>query len=108
MSAVSSELPLAASDPSAPSAHPSSQTQPDESAEPGVAPASADFGPNEWLVDELFEMLPLMSHDTPELGISGGEPALLGERLVELIAAADLTIRVLSRMLTESPAGREA
>jgi hypothetical protein len=30
------------------------------------------------------------------------------ERLVELIAAADLTIRVLSRMLTESPAGREA
>ena len=60
MSAVSSELPLAASDPSAPSAHPSSQTQPeqtqpDESAEPGVAPASADFGPNEWLVDELYQ-----------------------------------------------------
>ncbi|HEX7162893.1 MAG TPA: 2-oxo acid dehydrogenase subunit E2, partial [Trebonia sp.] len=52
---MSSELPLAASDPSAPSAHPSSQTQPDESAEPGVAPASADFGPNEWLVDELYQ-----------------------------------------------------
>ena len=29
------------------------------------------------------------------------------ERLVELIAAADLTIRVLSRMLTESAAPRE-
>src|SRR5581483_3556450 len=55
MSAVSSESPLAAADLSAPSAHPSSQTQPGESAEPGAAPASADFGPNEWLVDELYE-----------------------------------------------------
>src|SRR6185437_12994788 len=56
MSAVSSESPLAASDPSAPSAHPSSQTQSVESAEqPGAAPANADFGPNEWLVDELYE-----------------------------------------------------
>ena len=55
MSAVSSESPLAAADLSAPSAHPSSPTQPAESAEPGAAPASADFGPNEWLVDELYE-----------------------------------------------------
>ena len=55
MSAVSSESPLAAADLSAPSAHPSSQTQPGETAEPGTAPASADFGPNEWLVDELYE-----------------------------------------------------
>jgi 2-oxoglutarate dehydrogenase E1 component len=55
MSAVSSESPLATSDLSAPSAHPSSQTQPGESAEPGAAPASADFGPNEWLVDELYQ-----------------------------------------------------
>src|SRR6185437_13399214 len=56
MSAVSSESPLAASDPSAPSAHPSSQTQPVESAEqPGATPANADFGPNEWLVDELYQ-----------------------------------------------------
>ncbi len=55
MSAVSSESPLAAADLSAPSAHPSSQTQPGESAEPGAAPASADFGPNEWLVDELYQ-----------------------------------------------------
>jgi hypothetical protein len=30
------------------------------------------------------------------------------ERLVELIAAADLTIRILSRMLTETSAPREA
>ena len=55
MSAVSSESPLAAADLSAPSAHPSSQTQPGASAEPGTAPSSADFGPNEWLVDELYQ-----------------------------------------------------
>src|SRR5580692_4861255 len=55
MSAVSSESPLAAADLSAPSAHPSSRTQPGGSAEPGVAPGSADFGPNEWLVDELYQ-----------------------------------------------------
>ena len=55
MSAVSSESPLAAADLSAPSAHPSSQTQPGESAEPGAAPGAADFGPNEWLVDELYQ-----------------------------------------------------
>jgi 2-oxoglutarate decarboxylase len=55
MSAVSSESPLAASDLSAPSANLSSETQPGESAEPGVSPASADFGTNEWLVDELYQ-----------------------------------------------------
>jgi 2-oxoglutarate dehydrogenase N-terminus len=55
MSAVSSESPLAASDLSAPSAHSSSPAQPDESAEPGATPANADFGPNEWLVDELYQ-----------------------------------------------------
>jgi 2-oxoglutarate dehydrogenase E1 component len=55
MSAVSSESPLAAADLSAPSAHPSSQTQPPESAEWATASATADFGPNEWLVDELYE-----------------------------------------------------
>src|SRR5579859_4763386 len=55
MSAVSSESPLAASDLSAPSAHPSSPARPDESAEPGATPANADFGPNEWLVDELYQ-----------------------------------------------------
>ncbi|MGH3277519.1 MAG: multifunctional oxoglutarate decarboxylase/oxoglutarate dehydrogenase thiamine pyrophosphate-binding subunit/dihydrolipoyllysine-residue succinyltransferase subunit [Trebonia sp.] len=55
MSAVSSESPHAATDLSAPSAHPSSQAQPGESAEPGTAPTSADFGTNEWLVDELYQ-----------------------------------------------------
>jgi multifunctional 2-oxoglutarate metabolism enzyme len=46
MSAVSSESPLAAADLSAPSATHS---------ESGTAPGSADFGPNEWLVDELYQ-----------------------------------------------------
>src|SRR5215831_8972193 len=55
MSAVSSESPLAAADFSAPSANPSSSAQPGESAEPGTAPGSADFGANEWLVDELYQ-----------------------------------------------------
>ncbi|MGH3246729.1 MAG: 2-oxo acid dehydrogenase subunit E2, partial [Trebonia sp.] len=55
MSAVSSESPLATADLSEPSAHPSSQPHPGEPAEPGAAPANADFGPNEWLVDELYE-----------------------------------------------------
>ena len=44
MSAVSSESQLAAADLSEPSAHPSSQAQ-----------AGADFGANEWLVDELYQ-----------------------------------------------------
>ncbi len=39
-----------------------------------------------WLVDELMEVIPLVSPDTIELGITGGEPGLLGARLVELIA----------------------
>jgi His-Xaa-Ser system radical SAM maturase HxsC len=41
--------------------------------------------PDDWLVDEFFDAIPLMSADTLELGITGGEPALLGERLVALI-----------------------
>ena len=39
-----------------------------------------------WLLDELREVIPLVSSDTREIGITGGEPALLGNRLVELIA----------------------
>src|SRR5215469_5497583 len=55
MSAVSSESPLVAADLSAPSAHPSSPTRPGPSAEPSAAPGNADFGANEWLVDELYQ-----------------------------------------------------
>jgi len=57
MSAVSSESPLAAADLSVPSTTPSSsgnglQTEPTDQ---GAPPANADFGPNEWLVDELYQ-----------------------------------------------------
>src|SRR5215469_6639296 len=47
MSAVSSESPRAAADLSAPSDK--------SSKEPAAAPGRADFGPNEWLVDELYQ-----------------------------------------------------
>lgn len=38
-----------------------------------------------WLVDELLAVIPLMARDTPEIGLTGGEPGLLGPRLVEVI-----------------------
>jgi His-Xaa-Ser system radical SAM maturase HxsC len=38
-----------------------------------------------WLVDELMAAIPLMSEETREIGITGGEPGLLGERLVALV-----------------------
>jgi His-Xaa-Ser system radical SAM maturase HxsC len=38
-----------------------------------------------WLVDDLIQAIPLMSPDTAELGITGGEPTLLGPRLIELV-----------------------
>lgn len=38
-----------------------------------------------YLVDALLEAIPLMDVTTRELGITGGEPTLLGDRLLELI-----------------------
>lgn len=40
-----------------------------------------------YLVDAYLEAIPLMSPDTAELGITGGEPTLLGQRLFDLLAA---------------------
>lgn len=40
-----------------------------------------------YLVEAFLDAIPLMSPDTPELGITGGEPTLLGKRLLDLIAA---------------------
>jgi His-Xaa-Ser system radical SAM maturase HxsC len=45
-------------------------------------PRSAD---DSWLVDELRQVIPLISPDTAELGLTGGEPGLLRERLVDLV-----------------------
>jgi His-Xaa-Ser system radical SAM maturase HxsC len=38
-----------------------------------------------WMVDDLLQAIPLMSPETSEIGITGGEPSLLGARLVDLI-----------------------
>jgi His-Xaa-Ser system radical SAM maturase HxsC len=38
-----------------------------------------------WIVGELKKAIPLISPDAKEIGLSGGEPALLGGRLVELV-----------------------
>jgi His-Xaa-Ser system radical SAM maturase HxsC len=39
-----------------------------------------------WRVHELMNVIPLISPDTTEIGFSGGEPALLGDHLVQLVA----------------------
>jgi His-Xaa-Ser system radical SAM maturase HxsC len=38
-----------------------------------------------WIIAELMQAIPLMSPDTHEIGITGGEPTLLGPRLIALI-----------------------
>ncbi|MEY2484192.1 MAG: hypothetical protein QOK24_2720 [Verrucomicrobiota bacterium] len=48
-------------------------------------PCDVDDG---YLIDDILEAIPLMSRNTPELCITGGEPTLLGNRLLEVIAAA--------------------
>lgn len=40
-----------------------------------------------WIVEELFRVIELIPKDTPEITITGGEPTLLGERLLQLIRA---------------------
>ena len=39
------------------------------------------------LVDELLQAIPLMSRETLSVVITGGEPTLLGERLLEVLNA---------------------
>ncbi len=45
-------------------------------------PKAAD---DSWLVDELLRAIPLFSQETVALGLTGGEPGLLGDRLIDLI-----------------------
>jgi len=42
---------------------------------------------DDWLVDELLRVIPLVDKTTTSLGITGGEPGLLGPRLIELVRA---------------------
>jgi His-Xaa-Ser system radical SAM maturase HxsC len=47
-------------------------------------PKAAD---DSWIIDELLEAIPMMDPATPSLGITGGEPGLLGGRLLGLLRA---------------------
>src|SRR5665213_3297561 len=40
---------------------------------------------DDWIVDDIMAAIPLIDPDTPEIGFTGGEPTLLGDRLVRLI-----------------------
>ncbi len=40
-----------------------------------------------YIVDELMQAIPLFSRDTEDLGITGGEPTLLGDDLIKMIHA---------------------
>lgn len=41
-----------------------------------------------WRIDEMIALLPLIDRDLSVLGITGGEPCLLGDGLVEVLRAA--------------------
>ncbi len=40
---------------------------------------------DEWIADEILEALPLVDKQTHELGFTGGEPTLLGQRFVHIL-----------------------
>lgn len=45
-------------------------------------------GDDSWLAEEILETIPLIHPDTREIGLSGGEPTLLGETLIQILRAA--------------------
>jgi His-Xaa-Ser system radical SAM maturase HxsC len=45
-----------------------------------------------YLVQEILDAIPLMSKDTAELGITGGEPTLLQDNLLSIIESAKLNL----------------
>ena len=42
-----------------------------------------------WLIDEAERLIPLLPQDTRELGFTGGEPTIYGERLINLLLLTD-------------------
>lgn len=40
---------------------------------------------DDWIIDEILTALPLVDNETRELGFSGGEPTLLGERFLSVL-----------------------
>lgn len=56
---------------------------------------------DDWRVQDMLDVIALLDRDAPELGISGGEPTLLGDGLVDVLRACrdrlpDTPIHVLS------------
>lgn len=48
-------------------------------------PRNVDDG---WIVDDILEALTLIDTNTAEIGFTGGEPTLLGDRFLELVRAS--------------------
>jgi His-Xaa-Ser system radical SAM maturase HxsC len=40
-----------------------------------------------WLMDEAFDLVRMIPVDTPNIGFTGGEPTIYGERFIELVEA---------------------
>jgi His-Xaa-Ser system radical SAM maturase HxsC len=53
-------------------------------------PRDAD---DDWRVDELIDLVSLIDRDIEVLGVTGGEPTLLGDRLVHLLTVAARTLK---------------
>lgn len=49
-------------------------------------PRAVDDG---WIVDEILTAIPLIDRCATEIGFTGGEPTLLGERFIDLVRAAN-------------------
>jgi His-Xaa-Ser system radical SAM maturase HxsC len=47
---------------------------------------------DDFLVDDILQAIPLMDRDTRELGITGGEPTLLGDRLLDVLRACKASL----------------
>ena len=52
-------------------------------------PRDVDDG---WVIEEILECLPLISQETKELGFTGGEPTLLGQRFLDVLAACKMIL----------------
>ena len=40
---------------------------------------------DDWVIDEILQIIPLIDPDCREIGFTGGEPTLLGQRLIEVL-----------------------
>lgn len=41
-----------------------------------------------WILDEIEQLIPLIPQDTPEIGFTGGEPTLAGDRFLRILELA--------------------